>query len=314
MSELGEKVKTSIERLRAFEPKNGEGYYLAFSGGKDSVVCKALLDMAGVKYDATYRVTSVDPPELVRFIKEKHPDVIRKIPHDKDGKPITMWSLIPKRLMPPLRRARYCCEELKEDGGDGRKTVTGVRWAESPSRRQNQGVVTVWGDAKNTEQLADDPNFLKTDKSGVVLVNDNEDSRMMVEQCYKRSKTLVNPIIDWEDRDVWDFIHSEGIPYCGLYDEGFHRLGCIGCPMGRRQGRELEFTKWPKYKAAYLLAFDKMLQKRRERHDRDPSRPVWKAYGAEIDNPTPEDVFNWWMERDVLPGQYQMDEFTEGGE
>lgn len=60
----------SIERLKAFEPE--EGYYLAFSGGKDSVVCKALLDMAGCKYDAVYRVTSVDPPELVRFIKEKH--------------------------------------------------------------------------------------------------------------------------------------------------------------------------------------------------------------------------------------------------
>lgn len=37
MSELKSKVEKSIERLKAFEPK--EGYYLAFSGGKDSVVC-----------------------------------------------------------------------------------------------------------------------------------------------------------------------------------------------------------------------------------------------------------------------------------
>lgn len=125
MSELDEKVKTSIERLKAFEPKNGEGYYLAFSGGKDSVVCKALMEMAGVKYDATYRVTSVDPPELVRFIKEKHPDVKREIPHDKDGKPITMWNLIPRKLMPPTRIVRYCCDALKESAADVREVLSG---------------------------------------------------------------------------------------------------------------------------------------------------------------------------------------------
>lgn len=141
MSELQEKERKAIERLKAFEPP--EGYYLAFSGGKDSVVCKALLEAAGVKYDATYRVTSVDPPELVRFIKEKHADVKREVPLDKDGKAITMWNLIPRKLMPPTRTMRYCCEHLKESGGDGRMTVTGVRWAESANRKANQGIVTI---------------------------------------------------------------------------------------------------------------------------------------------------------------------------
>ena len=125
MSELREKVKASIARLKAFEPE--EGYYLAFSGGKDSVTCKALLDMSGCKYDATYRVTSVDPPELVRFIKNGHPDVKREVPFYPDdykneklaGKPITMWNLIPEKLMPPTRIVRYCCKKLKESGGTG---------------------------------------------------------------------------------------------------------------------------------------------------------------------------------------------------
>lgn len=147
--ETSEKIKKSIERIKAFCPP--EGYYLAFSGGKDSVVCKALLDMAGVKYDAHYRVTSVDPPELVRFIRDQHPDVAREVPHYSEteeneklrGKPITMWNLIPKKLMPPTRIARYCCTMLKESGGDGRMTVTGVRWAESTKRRDNQGIVTI---------------------------------------------------------------------------------------------------------------------------------------------------------------------------
>jgi phosphoadenosine phosphosulfate reductase len=210
MSELGEKVKKSIERLKLFEPE--DGYYLAFSGGKDSVTCKALMDMAGVKYDATYRVTSVDPPELVRFIKEKHPDVAREVPRDKNGKPVTMWNLIPKKSYPPTRVARYCCASLKESGGDGRLVVTGVRWAESSNRKKNQGMVTVMGRKAANEILSDD--FRRTDRGGIVLTNDNEQSRRMIEQCYKRHKTTVNPIIEWTDADVWDFIHANTIPYC----------------------------------------------------------------------------------------------------
>lgn len=295
-SELSRKVQTSIERIKAFAPE--EGYYLAFSGGKDSVVCKALLDMAGVKYDAHYRVTSVDPPELVRFIRDKHPDVARDIPRYSDGSPITMWNLIPKNLMPPTRMVRYCCKKLKESGGDGRKTVTGVRWAESVNRTKNQGLVTVYGEKKAAKEIDDRENFKETRQGGLVLVNDNDDSRRMVEQCYKRHKTNVNPIIDWSDADVWNFIKEENIPYCELYNEGFHRLGCVGCPMERQHGRERDFKRWPKYKMAYLKAFDRMLVERDKRG----------RYRAGMFS-SAQSVYNWWMEYDILPGQ--MDLFEE---
>lgn len=301
MSELGDKVKTSIDRIRGFAPKNGEGYYLAFSGGKDSIVCKALLDMAGVKYDATYRVTSVDPPELVRFIMEKHPDVRREIPHYSDGKPITMWNLIPRKLMPPTRVVRYCCDRLKESGGDGRMTVTGVRWAESDRREHDQGVAT-FPEKKSGKHFSDNQNFEITRSGGAKLINDNDDTRKMVEQCYKHRKTLVNPIIDWTDADVWEFIKAENIPYCGLYDEGFHRLGCIGCPMAGQHGREREFLRWPKYKDAYIRAFSRMLD---ERILRGKMNGAWRM------GTTALDVFRWWMEYDVLPGQVDLFEENE---
>lgn len=302
MSELQEKVNKSIERLKAFEPP--EGYYLAFSGGKDSVTCKALLDAAGVRYDATYRVTSVDPPELVRFIKEKHPDVIREVPRYKDGKPITMWNLIPRKLFPPTRNGRYCCEFLKESGGDGRMTVTGVRWAESVNRERNQGEVVIHGGGSLIEGNED--SFRVSPRhNGLILTNDNEGSRRLVEQCYKRHKTTINPIIDWTDADVWNFIRANKIPYCSLYDEGFHRLGCIGCPMARKKVRERDFARWPKYKAAYLLAFCKMLDLRKEKN-----RP-FRCGGVAYKDATPEDIFNWWMEYDVLPGQMTFDDYEK---
>lgn len=299
--DLKQKVDKSIQRLQTFCPP--EGYYFADSGGKDSSVCRDLLIKAGCKYDAHYRVTGIDPPELVKFIRENHPETLREVPRDKDGKPITMWKLIERKLMPPTRIVRYCCKELKEAGGDGRMVVTGVRWAESRNRKENQGKVTIYK-KENLGLDKEDQNFKVTNKGGVILVNDNEDSRRVIESCYKRNKTTVNPIIEWEDADVWDFIREEKVPYCGLYDEGFTRLGCIGCPMARRSGREMQFARWPKFKNAYILAFGNML-KQREKRGLTDTKENWK---------TPIDVFNWWMENGVLPGQINLFDYGEDTE
>ena len=165
-----DKVKRSIERIRAFEPE--EGYYLACSFGKDSMTLLALMRMAGVKFDAHYNVTTVDPPELVRFGISRFDTVIYDMP-DGTHKYFTthhpgklLWSitqnavlgevihfsipelpmrkLIVKKKFPPTRLQRYCCEALKEVNGMGRIVATGVRWAESRNRRDNQGLVTIF--------------------------------------------------------------------------------------------------------------------------------------------------------------------------
>lgn len=160
-----DKVQTAIERLRAFEPKD-RPYWLAFSGGKDSCVILELAKMAGVKFEAHYNVTSVDPPELVRFVKREHPEVSFDIPHDKNGKPISMWSLLKERATPPTRIARYCCEKLKESSGKGTITITGVRWAESVNRKTNQGMVTITGKTANKVAEVQAANFTQTSRGG----------------------------------------------------------------------------------------------------------------------------------------------------
>lgn len=289
---IEDKVKNSIDALRSFEPP--EGYFLAFSGGKDSVVVKQLCDMAGVKYDAHYHVTSCDPPELVQFIKQFHPDVKREIPHDKEGNPVTMWNLIPKKKMPPTRLARYCCQQLKEHGGEGRFTITGVRWAESKNRKDNQGIVTVYNASK---EMKANPNFAQTVRGGVILNNDNDDARELLESCYRYRKTVLNPIINWTDDEVWEFIREFQLPYCKLYDEGIKRLGCIGCPMGGGKSMLREFERWPKYKTFYLHAFEKML-KNKELDD----NTTWTDAQA---------VFDWWTEqtpRREIDGQVSLED------
>ena len=223
---------------------------------------KALADMAGVKYDAHYNVTSVDPPELVQFIREYHKDVIFEYPRDKYGNRITMWNLIPEKKMPPTRIARYCCDVLKERGGKGRFVITGVRWAESARRKNSRAGLEV-----NRESL--DP--------------DNPDNAQMARSCPTKGKHILNPIIGWANEDVWEFIHRNQLPYCKLYDEGYKRLGCIGCPMSSKKAEELE--RYPAFKRAYMKSFEKMLQVREEN---GIETTKWN---------TPEDVMKWWVSK-----------------
>ena len=260
-------VQVAIKRIQTFEPP--EGYYLAFSGGKDSVVIKALADMAKVKYDAHYNYTTVDPPELVQFVKT-FPDVSMDSCYDKDGKRVTMWNLIPKKKMPPTRKVRYCCEYLKEHGGDGRFCITGVRKAES-AKRNNRGGLEL-GDKEGARRDNYDP--------------DNPDQEL-VHVCQMKASRYLNPILDWTDEDVGEFIKSNNLRYCKLYDEGYKRLGCIGCPMSSNQEKELE--KYPKFKEAYIRAFQRMI-------DNYDEPPQWKSG---------EDVYEWWLGKEKPSGDNQ---------
>lgn len=263
-----DKIETAIERIQAFEPE--EGYYLAFSGGKDSITVKRLMDMAGVKYDAHYSVTSVDPPELVQFVKT-FPDVDFDFPTDKDGNINTMWNLMPKKRMPPTRVTRWCCQGLKEMQGSGRFVVTGVRWAES-ARRSATRAGLEFGETKTGKRNLLDPDNDRERLAGI---------------CQAKAQRFLNPIIDWETADVWEFIKAEGLRYCSLYDEGFTRLGCIGCPMQGREGMLRDFERWPKYKAAYLKAFDRMMEGR----VRDGFVPTGEFKHFK----TAQDVMDWWL-------------------
>lgn len=280
------KLDIAIQRFKSFEPP--EGYLLAFSGGKDSQCIYHLAKMAGVKFDAHYYVTSVDPPELIYFIREYYPDVIFDVPHGEDGKRISMWSLIVEKRMPPTRIARYCCAELKEANGDGRIVVTGVRWAESARRKANQSVAVIGGKPKTTQKKADELGVdYSISKSGSLVMNeDNDENRRLAEFCYRTQKMLLNPIVDWTDEEVWEFLNEiVKVPHCCLYDEGYKRIGCIGCPMAGAERQKREFDRYPKFRALYVRAFDRMVQKCKE----DGQPTTWKDG---------EDVMRWWLKEE----------------
>ena len=124
--ELPALVKDSLQFLREHEPE--DGYFLGFSGGKDSIVTLKLAKMAGVKFTAKYSFTGIDHPEVVRLIRYKYPEVeIVSPPH-------SFWYYL-RRYQPPRFRLRWCCQRLKENASVGYKhLVMGIRAEESAAR------------------------------------------------------------------------------------------------------------------------------------------------------------------------------------
>lgn len=277
-----EKELKAIERLKAFEPD--DGYYLCYSGGKDSDVIRILAQLAGVKHEVVHNLTTVDAPETVRYIKSVGARIDRAT--YPDGSPKTMWNLIVKKRMLPTRTARYCCAELKETGGKGRVRVTGVRWGESSNRKSSADVVKIIGKPATVEKKAEElgADYNKTKLGGLIMNDDNDSTRRLVEYCYRTTSTMVNPIVDWTDEEVWEFLDYYGCRSNPLYECGFKRIGCIGCPMANTKTQKKEFSLYPKYKENYIRAFDRMIKGHPE-----PLRLNWEN-GL--------DAYKWWIGED----------------
>ena len=267
------------------------GCVIADSGGKDSSVIKHIALKAKEQYGLIFRIrhnhTTVDAPETVHFVRsEKKKYEKSGIGYEIHYPEQTMWQLIISHKTPPTRLVRYCCAELKENTGIGEKLVTGVRKAESRNRRENQGVVTFMRPKKSliteTEGRED---FVTTSKGGIMVLNlDNADTRRVVENCYRTHKTLINPIIDWEDDFLYWYIRQEKINLNPLYSCGWNRVGCIGCPMAGKH-RWAEFERYPKYKDAYIRTFDRMIAARKASGLKNMA--LWQ---------NGKKVFKWWME------------------
>lgn len=283
MSELKAKEAKAIEVLKMFEPED-EPYYLCYSGGKDSDVIRILASLSGVRHEIHHNLTTVDAPETIQYIKSIPGVMIEKARY-ADGSHKTMWNLIPNKGMPPLRIMRYCCEELKEQGGQGRLKITGVRAAESQSRAANGGEIKIIGKPKQTQTFLEknEINFQQTKKGGIVLNFDNAGSRRAVEHCFRTTSTMINPILDWTEADVWEFLHHYGCEANPLYKCERKRIGCIGCPMAQKKGMRKDFSLYPKYYYNYIRAFDKMIMRLNEKGNKPTN---WR---------NGEEVMRWWV-------------------
>lgn len=299
------KYDESIKILQ-LASKMSEQYYqkpllLTYSGGKDSDVLLHLALESGIKFEIVNNHTTVDAPETVYHIRE----VFKELREQGINAYIrysgtTMWKLIEYNMTPPTLHMRYCCVQLKESKTPNRFVALGVRREESTKRANRPAFETRKSKTMYISKSLEETEEVYQDAQTHDAVWDCK----FIELAKQNQDLICNPIYAWTNGDVWSYIRNRGIKYNVLYDRGFTRVGCIGCPLATTRERERQFAIYPKYKENYLKAFDRMLKRREEKGKKSDK---WS---------TPEDVFDWWMgydrDPDRLEGQISFDDMEDG--
>lgn len=257
---LRKKMLHSVELLQKAEKialnyDAEQGYFVAFSGGKDSQALYHIAQLAGVRFQGHMNLTSVDPPEVIRFVKKNYPEVEL----NKPGKSI-FQSAVERQILPTMR-VRWCCAEYKETAGAGKVTLIGIRKAES-SRRAKRNEVEInnrkfSGNLDGLEEYRQEQKAKrirrKSREDGVNITNADEEQTLGC--IHGKESLLISPIIYWTEQDVWEFLNDVvKVPHCSLYDEGWHRIGCIGCPMSSHKQKMIENERYPHVKRNWIKA------------------------------------------------------------
>jgi len=95
---LDNKEDIAIMAIRHYEPmaleRSPDGFYECFSGGKDSIVQDKLFELSGVKFTRNLNNTTIDPPELLSFVRKYYPD--------------TIWHNPPQGNLPMYMKEKSC--------------------------------------------------------------------------------------------------------------------------------------------------------------------------------------------------------------
>lgn len=228
-----------------------KGFFVGFSGGKDSQALYHMMQLCDVPMYAYFSPTSIDPAENIRFIRKNYPEVeFTKL--DK-----SIFDVFKQMKVLPSMRIRWCCAYFKEKGGEGKVVCTGVRKAESV-RRSKRNEIEVSG--RKFSGHMDEFDQWQEKRIRKKMKNINQDQFSDVKQTEVRcingkDKILLNPIIEWSEEDVWEFLNKVvEVPHCELYDEGYTRIGCIGCPMATTKNQIKQFLRWPHVKEKWIRA------------------------------------------------------------
>lgn len=258
---LNNKIEKSIALIQkaeklalALQPENG--FHVGFSGGKDSQVLLELVKMAGVKYRAVYNVTTNDPADNVRFIKRNYPAVEFSIPKK------SFFRLVEQKGAPTMFN-RWCCAIFKETAGVGSVVLTGVRREES-SKRARYDEVTKWIHSKKEQEK---PNLDKMEANKFQCVSGKD-------------RFMVYPMLEWTEKDVWDFISLRNLPINPCY-KTHNRVGCVFCPFARPKDIRLYCETHPRLKEIFVHAIEKYREGRQDR---------CKLSSA-------DEYFDWWLSK-----------------
>lgn len=212
---LQKKIEQSIRLLQQVQKAHpDEVIEIAYSGGKDSDVILQLAKEAGIRYEAIYKNTTIDPPGTIRHAQDMGATIIR---------PKRTFAELIQKNGAPTRFSRFCCSELKEYKVRD-VSVMGIRRSESSKRAELYSEPTAcrfYGSKKNHVEAI-----------YPILEWTNED----VADYLTDRKIKCAPIY----YDEKGFFHVE------------RRLGCMCCPLASKKNRIDEFRKHPGMVRFYL--------------------------------------------------------------
>lgn len=199
---------------KAYE--RGQAVEICYSGGKDSDVILELARMAGVKYRAIYKNTTIDPPGTIAHCRENNVEILQ--PHKR------FFDIIAESSF-PNRFARFCCKYLKEYKVLD-VAVMGVRRAESVKRAAQYSEPTecrFYGSKKEHVEAF----YPILDWSDQDIVDFIVERKIKIHPLYYRQDGSIDPK---------------------------RRLGCMCCPMASTKKRLEQFRKYPNMVKAYIRA------------------------------------------------------------
>lgn len=243
------KIKLSQDMIRQFYEVLDGNIFVCFSGGKDSTVLLHLVRRMYPEVKAVFVDTGLEYPEIRTFVKT--------IPNVIWLKPKTSFYQVIKKYGYPIgtkAQATY---------------IRQVRTTKSPSFREyrlhakkgnykvsvnNKWQFLVNAHFKTSERccyiLKKNPveKFKRETNLRPFLGNMASDSlnrkRLYLKNgcnSFEFGKEQSTPLGFWTEKDIWDFIHQNRIPYCSIYDEGMDRTGCMFCLFGIDKEKKSRF-------------------------------------------------------------------------
>lgn len=258
-----------------------------------------------IKVASEFRVlnshTTLDAPDTVYYIRQRFKELRAegiecevRYPTYK-GERTSFWKICLEKRLLPTRQLRFCCKVLKETGTPNQVALLGVREAESNGRKGR-------GDFGLLATRKEDAIYKSAQHTKAMIAFDQDGTHTFECEIIKNAKANNNvvslPIYKLTNTDIWDYVNENNLTVNPLYNKGYLRVGCVGCPMAGKH-RNKELADFPQYRENLLKLCDRIVEANKQR-------------GGFRKFETGKDFFDWWLEID--PNQITFDDILGGTE
>ena len=209
--DLAEKTSELISYLKHIEINQSPTCFACSFGAEDMVLLDAIARHAR-KIEVFTLDTGRLPEEthaLFEIVRDKYPIAIRT--YFPDATTVQEWieQNGPNAFYKSVAQRQQCChirkvEPLQRALAGKKSWLTGLRREQSAARHTLER--EAWDDANRLIKI--------------------------------------NPLLEWSNDDVWDYIKVGGVPYNALHDRGYPSIGCAPCTRAIEPGEDIRAGRW----------------------------------------------------------------------